>query len=259
MSPRPFLLLGESDHRALAQRLEGALGAWQREWLADGASDAVLVQEAAPHAERWLAAQSDGAVHLLVGCTPGWLARLGAQLVGEPQPDGFRGTPPGASLASGLGEAIVETLARRLLGTAPAAAAAKLRWDAEGVPEAWLAPGAGAAIYRLSPALPFVIALSPALVAASLPKAPAARGRREALAARSGAVESCAVELQAVVGNAELELGELARLAPGDVIVLDCRLDEPLALKLGEHPVARVQLGTARGTKAVQVVAKSHN
>ena len=259
MSPRPFLLLGESDHRALVQRVDDALAAWQREWLADGASDAAPARQAAPHAERWLAAQSDGAVHLLVGCTPGWLARLGAQLVDEPQPDGFRGTPPRASLASALGEAIVETLARRLLGTAPAAAAAKLRWDAEGVPQAWLAPGAGAAIYGLSPALPFVIALSPALVAASLPKAPAARGRREALAARSGAVETCAVELQAVVGNAELELGELARLAPGDVIVLDCRLDQPLALQLGEHPVARVQLGTAHGTRAVQVVGKSHN
>jgi flagellar motor switch/type III secretory pathway protein FliN len=259
MSPRPFLLLGESDHRALAQRVDDALAAWQREWLPDGAPGPVFSLEAAPRAERWLAARSEGAVHLLVGCTPGWLAQLGAHLVGEPQPDAIRSTPPGTSLAAGLGEAIVETLARRLLGTAPAAAAAELRWDAEGVPESWLAPGAGAALYGLSPALPFVIALSPALVAASLPKAAARRGGREALAARSGAVETCAVELQAVVGNAELELGELARLAPGDVIVLDRRLDEPLALQLGVHPVARVQLGTADGGKAVQVVSRSHN
>jgi flagellar motor switch/type III secretory pathway protein FliN len=259
MSPRPFLLLGESDHRALAERVDAALAAWRREWLADGVPEPVLYLEAAPRAERWLAAQSGGTVHLLVGCAGGWLAQLGAQLVAGPQPGETRSTPPGASLAASLGEAIVETLARGLLGSAPAAAAAELRWDGEGVPEAWLAPGAGAEIYDLSPALPLVIALSPALVAASLPKAPAGRAGREALAARAGAVESCAVELQAVAGNAELELGELARLAPGDVIVLERRLDEPLALQLGGHTVARVQLGTARGGKAVQVVARSHN
>jgi len=259
MSPRPFLLLGESDHRALAERVDAALAAWRREWLADGAPEPVLYLEAAPRAERWLAAQSDGTVHLLVGCAGGWLARLGAQLVGGPQPDETRSTPPAASLAASLGEAIVETLARRLLGSAPAAAAAELRWDGEGVPQAWLAPGAGAEIYDLSPGLPLVIALSPALVAASLPKALAGRAGREPLAARSGAVETCAVELHAVAGNAELELGELARLAPGDVIVLDRRLDEPLALNLGVHPVARVQLGTAHGGKALQVVMRSHN
>jgi flagellar motor switch protein FliM len=66
------------------------------------------------------------------------------------------------------------------------------------------------------------------------------------------------VELQAVVGEAELELGELARLAPGDVIVLGRRLDEPLALQLGAEPVAQVQLGTMGEGRAVQVV-QSHN
>jgi len=259
MSPRPFLLLGESDHRALAERVDAALAAWRREWLADGVPEPVLYLEAAPRAERWLAAQSDGTAHLLVGCAGSWLARLGAQLVGGPPPDETRSTPPGASLAARLGEASVETLARRLLGSAPAAAAAELSWNDQGVPQAWLAPGAGAEIYDLSPALPLVIALSPALVAASLPKAPARRAGREPLAARSGAVETCALELQAVAGNAELELGELARLAPGDVIVLDRRLDEPLALQLGVHPVARVQLGTALGARAVQVVTRPHN
>ena len=259
MSPRPFLLLGGSDHRALAERVDAALAAWQREWLADGAPEPVLYLEGAPRAERWLAARSGEAVHLLVGCAPGWLAQLGAQLVGQPQLGEPQAAPPAAAFAPRLGEALVETLARRLLGSTPAAAAAELRWDAEGVPQAWLAPGAGAAIYDLSPALPLVIALSPALVAASLPKAPAGRAGREPLAARSGAVETCAVELQAVAGNAELELGELARLAPGDVIVLDRALDEPLALQLGVHPVARVQLGTALGARAVQVVMRSHN
>ncbi|MFL6573090.1 MAG: FliM/FliN family flagellar motor switch protein [Burkholderiales bacterium] len=259
MSARPFLLLGESDHRALAERVDAALAAWRREWLADAAPEPVLYLEAAPRAERWLAAQSDAAVHLLVGCAGSWLGKLGAQLVGGPQPEEARSTPPGASLARSLGETIVEALARRLLGSAPAAAAAELRWNDEGVPQAWLAPGAGAEIYDLAPALPVVIALSPALVAASLPKAPAGRAGRAPLAARSGAVETSVVELQAVAGNAELELGELARLAPGDVIVLERRLDEPLALQLGVHPVARVQLGTAQGARAVQVVTRSHN
>ena len=52
MSPRPYLLLGQSDHRALAERVDAALAAWQREWLADGAPDPVFSLEAAPRAER---------------------------------------------------------------------------------------------------------------------------------------------------------------------------------------------------------------
>jgi len=256
MSPRPYLLLGQSDHRALAERVDAALAAWQREWLADGAPDPVFSLEAAPRAERWLAAGSDGATHLQLGCERGWLARLGALAVGEPPMDAAARSPASGPLATSVGEAMLEALARRLLGTAPAASAAALRWDGEGVPPAWLEPGAGAAIYSLAPALPLLLALSPALVAACLPKA--ARRVREPLAALPRAMEGCPVELQAVVGEAELELGELARLAPGDVIVLGRRLDEPLALQLGAEPVAQVQLGTMGEGRAVQVV-QSHN
>ena len=103
-----------------------------------------------------------------------------------------------------------------------------------------------------------VVVLSPRLVAAALPKAHTRAGR-EPLAQRLGALPSAPVALDAVVGCADLELGELARLAAGDVIVLDRRLDEPLALQLGAQPVARIHLGTAAGGKAVQVVARDYN
>src|SRR5262249_17711420 len=154
MSPRPYLLLGESDHRALAERIDAALAAWQREWLADGAPDPVFSLEARPRAERRLSAGSDGAAHLQRGCDSGWLARPGALAVGGPPLDAAARSPASGPLATSIGEAMLETLVRRLLGSAPAAAAATLRWDGEGVPPAWLEPGAGAAIYSLAPALP---------------------------------------------------------------------------------------------------------
>ena len=257
MTTRPYLLLGESDHRALAERVDAALAGWQREWLADGAPDPVFSLETAPRAERWLCAANDGATHLLLGCEGGWVARLGALAVGEPPLDAAARSPATGPLAASVGEGMLESLARRLLGAAPAAAAATLRWDGEGVPPAWREPGAGAAIYSLAPELPLLLALSPALVVAWLPKS--TRRVRQPLAALPRAMEGCPVELQAVVGEAELELGELARLAAGDVIVLERRLDEPLALQLGDEPVAQVQLGTMGGGRAVQVVARSHN
>src|SRR5262249_45490482 len=101
-----------------------------------------------------------------------------------------------APLAKRLGEAALEGLARELLGALPGGAAAELRWDAAGIPGVWLEPGAGSALYDLSPALPLVLPPAPALVAASLPRAPAgrggpdaprrSRGRRADLPARAG-------------------------------------------------------------------------
>lgn len=255
MSARPYLLLGESDRGLIAQRVAAALAAWGGEWLAHGAPEPALAAQTRPQAERWLAAQA-GAAQVLLGWRSGWLAQLGALLTLQPAHDARAAAP---ALAVKVGEAMLEALALQLLGAFSVAAPPQMHWDAEGTPEAWLAPGAGAAVYGLAPALPLVLALSPGLVAASLPKTRPGRAGREPLCVLARAVEACPVELAAVVGDAELELGELARLAAGDVIVLDRKLDEPLALRLGGEPVGLIHLGTAAGGKAAQIVAAARN
>src|SRR5215831_15031611 len=104
MSARPYLVLGESDRRLLAQRVAAALEAWRRDWLAGEIVAPVLACESAPHAERWLAVQGTGP-RLLLGCTSGWLAQLGDLLAGQPQDTVPRPLELAAPLAKRLGEA----------------------------------------------------------------------------------------------------------------------------------------------------------
>jgi flagellar motor switch/type III secretory pathway protein FliN len=253
MHPRPYLLLGDGDRRFIAQRVETALAAWRGEWLAGGAPDRAPSAASELRAERWLAAQAGEKPLLLLGCRGDWRAQLGTLTVMEAPQPGIQGD---RALAAKVCETMLEALAAQVLNSLSATAAPQMSWGGEGAPQSWLAPGAGAALYDLSPALPLVLALAPELVAASLPKAHTSRTGREPLAALARALEPCRVGLEAVVGDAELDLGQLAHLAAGDVIVLERRLDEPLALRLeaGES-VGAAHLGTLAGRKAVQLVA----
>jgi flagellar motor switch/type III secretory pathway protein FliN len=249
MSLRPFLLLGESDRSFIRERVAAALAAWRGDWLAEEAPEPLLSPRAEPRARRWLVAGNTTAGQVALGCRDGWLQRLGALAAAGPEPAPERSP----ALAAKLGAAMLEALALELFGALSAAAAPPLLWDGECEAPDWLEPGAGGVIHDLWPLLPMIVVLSPQLVADALPKAHTRAGR-EPLAQRLRALQSAPVGLDAVVGCADLELGELARLAAGDVIVLDRRLDEPLALQLGAQPVARIHLGTAAGGKAVQVV-----
>ena len=69
------------------------------------------------------------------------------------------------------------------------------------------------------------------------------RPAEEPLDSRLRALASTPVALEAVLGRAEVALADLKALAPGDVLVLDTRLDGPALLRLAGagHPVA---LGT---------------
>src|SRR5262245_13582598 len=260
MSLRPFVLLGESDRSVIRERVAAALAAWRSDWLAEEAPEPLLSPRAEPRARRWLVAGNATAGQLALGCRDGWLQRLGALAAAGPEPAPERSP----ALAAKLGEAMLEALALQLFGALSTAAAPPLMaapspiWQHECEAPDWLEAGAGGVIHDLWPLLPAIVALSPPLVGAALPAA-GPRARRQPLAQRLGALQGAPVRLDAVVGCAEIELGELARLAAGDVIVLDRRLDEPLALQLGAQPVARIHLGTAAGGKAVQVVARDHN
>jgi flagellar motor switch/type III secretory pathway protein FliN len=220
----------------------------------DEAPEPLLSPRAEPRARRWLLAGNAAGGQLALGCRDGWLQRLGALAAAGPEPAPERSP----ALAAKLGEAMLEALALQVFGALSKVAAPRPGWDLECEAPDWLERGAGGAIHDLWPCLPMIVVLSPQLVAAALPKAHTRAGR-EPMAQRLGALQSAPVGLDAVVGCAEIELGELARLAAGDVIVLDRRLDEPLALQLGAQPVARIHLGTATGGKAVQVVARDHN
>src|SRR6266540_3188140 len=218
MEVRPYLVLGASDQRFLLERIDAALAAWREDWLPKNTPGFRLAPVSQPQAERWLAADAGERRRVLLGCPSGWIAEVGALLTAQtPNAAAATGVP---ELAAQVGEAVLKGLAVGIFRYCSGAAPAKPQWGDEAPPETWVRPGAGAAIYNceLSPGFPLVLALSPELVAASLPKAQSTA--REPLVAAWRAVEPCAVIVEAVVGE----------------------------------PVGQIHLGTAGGKKAVQVV-----
>ncbi|MBW8760147.1 MAG: FliM/FliN family flagellar motor switch protein [Burkholderiales bacterium] len=132
----------------------------------------------------------------------------------------------------------------RWIATADAPAAA------DAVPRRWL----GLADVQLDVAGTSLSALVPVLrfragAAAARPLTPAAT-----VAAFAG-VQAC---VEAVVGRAELSLGDVAQLQVGDVLQLDARLLDPIALGIaGGTAALPVALGMRDGARAVQLLPRS--
>lgn len=71
------------------------------------------------------------------------------------------------------------------------------------------------------------------------------------------AFANATVPLDVVVGHAQLSLGEVAQLQPGDVLVLDAKLLQPLNLRITSHEsLLPVALGTRDGRRAVQMLPR---
>jgi hypothetical protein len=255
MEVRPYLVLGDRDRSALLARIETALLEWCEEWLAPGAREFRLSPVSRPQAGRWLVGDSDGERNVALGYPGNWIEAAGALLTA--------GTPPeqpaasASELAAQLAEAMLKDLVVKTLRSCSGADPGNTRWGGDAPPDAWLSPGTGATMFscELSPAVPLVVALSPELVLASLPKMRPQSAARDALVTIRSALGDCPVTLEAVLGEADIELEDLSRLAAGDVIVLDRKLDDSLLLRLGAgDPVIRIQLGAADGKKAAQVL-----
>lgn len=100
---------------------------------------------------------------------------------------------------------------------------------------------------------PLEIALGGAITARLLPTAAASQPAAP-LAFRDKAISNGRVRLEVVLGEASFPLGELAGLAPGDVIALDVPIDHPVVLRVaGQAPVCHAHLGTRDDRKAIQL------
>ena len=55
-------------------------------------------------------------------------------------------------------------------------------------------------------------------------------------------IDTVSVEVEAVVGDARLTVGELTRLTPGATLSLDAALNRPVSLRLEGREIARGEL-----------------
>lgn len=68
-------------------------------------------------------------------------------------------------------------------------------------------------------------------------------------------LEETPITLRVVLGKTRLTLRELLSLEPGDVLQLEQRVDEPLAVEVGERPFFLGSPGEASGRLAIRLVA----
>ena len=87
-----------------------------------------------------------------------------------------------------------------------------------------------------------------------LPNAGAATGERSD---SLEAVFDVPVKVQAVLGRSRMEIGELMRLRPGDVVELDRRVGEPVDIYVNNRLIARgevVLIDNALGVTLTEIV-----
>lgn len=244
---RPWRRLGDSDLASLRRGLEPLASGWAQAWL-PGETMTFEVAAAAPHLA--------GEDALLVFCD-GDDARTGprqAVLYGAAQK---LLRPVLADAGAELSAPMTQYILRDLLARLARLPSGGLRTDAllsaaaRNSPRAMAADGSAVAtlafgrdelaVWMSHSLLSHLYeGRSPATVAALA-------SRQEALAGRR-------LPFRLMVGSAELVLADLIGLEPGDVILLDAGIEQPLALEntLGER-IARGYLGLRHGAAAIQI------
>lgn len=66
-------------------------------------------------------------------------------------------------------------------------------------------------------------------------------------------IDTVSVEVEAVVGDARLTVGELATLTPGATLTLDAELNRPVSLRLERREIARGELVAVDGRFGVRL------
>jgi flagellar motor switch/type III secretory pathway protein FliN len=111
----------------------------------------------------------------------------------------------------------------------------------------------GARILLGNSQCPLVLLMSPRAASAAF-GARASSAPAERLESRKGAVSDETVSVEAVLGESEVLVSELTKLAVGDVIVLGQRLGEPAALAIrGGGRIAGAAPGRVGAVRAVQI------
>ena len=255
MNVRPYALLGEAVLAAVQAQAGAALAAWCRDWGFDASTLSTTCRRA------W---EGEGAPtwrgRLQAGEETAWLG-WSADLKGALQrlmfaPDRQHGAPAAAAtLAAGAAgaalDALTATLGRALLAGTPV-----FDKDDTAAPAHLLAHGSGAVLVEIRTerhacwCLLGHATVRRLTAVAAMPAAPLAAVDHRALLADQP------VRLAVAAGRANVALGSLLSLAPGDVIRLDTLADGPLAVSGPDGTtLLRGYLGTSERQLALDIVA----
>jgi hypothetical protein len=256
----PIMLLGDTRRRVLADHVRAGVERWRRSWAEDPNSRiSVEISTGESFTGRWSSQSGFQAksaqgmtlyLYVAARCLP---AIAGLRPLTSDVAD--RSVDP-ASLAGRLQEEALRHLAREILGAARVQMASFEKVPL-GIRHAALVRHAVASITLGEAEATFSVALDPLLLAALLPPQVAFK-QDERVESRRAAVVEQSVEVEAVLGQTDVSIRDLAQLSVGDVIVMDELLSDSGSFQVeGGGRVGRISFGCIDGRRAVQFKGKS--
>jgi hypothetical protein len=242
----------------LRDRVHAAAEAWAEDWLPAGGALSTECIPAAGTAGRF---QDASWTRISAGAGEEWLCladggsaahTLGAALFGAPA--------GGSAICAAAAQAGVLDLAERILGgSSGVQPSLKRRTGPSAAPPAslWLPGSAGMAVGVRAGQLDLRFLAAPAWTLRRLRELPAAPQARPQPVALRDAVRGAACELRVMAGTARLELREIGRLRPGDVIALGRHVEGAMGVELHGRVLLEARLGSMRGRRAVALAAES--
>jgi hypothetical protein len=250
----PLLLIGARQRAALREALVACVQAWRKEWTTAADSARVLLAEEVEHG----GARSGHAVCVsLVSATHGKLAWVQAEHDALP---GWLGIAAHSEAGSSGSHAVAREFQVEMVHALCAALARRARIDdttIECMPGTERPDRRGRSlavtIQLSSSRAKTTLLLTPRFVEALVPPR---RGERSAaaLGRRRPAIGEERVSVEAVLGEAEVSLRDLAQLAVDDVIVLDRPLRAGGSLTMPDGTsVASIALGRCGERRAISI------
>ncbi|MES2538653.1 MAG: FliM/FliN family flagellar motor C-terminal domain-containing protein [Pseudomonadota bacterium] len=252
-----YRLLNASELSALESQVAAACGKWSLAWLAADVHSTVRCFRAAEHDAAileektgWMAVGTGPAHWVAVRSSAALHAPLRGMLIA-----GVAGNEAGAK-PSGLLVALAERALADLLEALAGEDAARLHEPF--APEQSLhAPGSGAAVAEIACGeCRITLLISPHQAASMLAGLTAAAPAKIAFENRRDALANGRIALTVAIGETQLEIGLLQTIVAGDVIRLNTRIDQPLAVMTADGVrLCSAFLGSREGHKSVQLTS----
>jgi len=263
MTVSPYILLRESDRREILGRVEERVYNWTSSWLQGDvpafAETLSVINNSKDFYKvvitlrdyRVADAGSGRIVYLKVQSN----RRFANLLLGGAGNDA-------AALLTDVEKGLVDTaldeLAVQLLSADGLAVQDFQSRDADGGLLELVGPGAGAGYCELGIAgISLSVLLSPEGLRSiwSRPAAASPEGATTQVREALGGLNATKVKVRAQLPSADMTIGDLASMNIGDVVRLSARVDEHIAVQVGDSPRAlRANLGSVSGSRAFQVV-----
>ncbi len=254
----PFVVLGDTRRRTLADAVRTRVERWRAQWVPG--------QERSVRVDVPESGDGDARVHEVIcfrvsGACPPLVMLVPARCI--PQVVGVRGDAGASASASSESRGLVERLELRAL-TALAREfrtadvlepqVERIALPVAGVQHEYAALRYASVRVTLDEAkCPILFLLSPELVSTVVPVKPSVAGA-ERLDRRAVAIAEEVVGIEAVLGEGEVSLADLTRLAVGDVLVLEQKLGEPASLAIRGGPaIVGAAPGRVDSMRAIQI------